>query len=89
MTNGIVQFGVFWAMTLVLALGLVSTALFRATQRGGFRALFMVSLGVVGVGTMFAYGCSNPIWPACGGMLSIMAVVGTLDLGGTSVIREI
>lgn len=77
---------VFWALTALQLLGLVSclvTRLVEETQAASrCRQMFVACLLAVCSATIGAMYCGFPCWVSCGATLSIMSVGATIDLRG-------
>jgi hypothetical protein len=78
----------FWAMLALQVVGLASMFLARLPHptllHNCCRHLFVVCLIVVGLATIYAMGQECSTWAWCGTTFSLMAVGGTMDLGGAS-----
>lgn len=78
----------FWSMLALQVVGLASMLLARMPHptllHTWCRRLFVVCLIVVGLATIYAMGSQSSSWAWCGTTFSLMAVGGTMDLGGAS-----
>lgn len=76
----------FWSVLLLQVVGVASMLLARRPQptllHHFCRRLFIASLIVVGLATVYSMGTHSDHWAWCGTVFSIMAVGGTMDLGG-------
>jgi len=78
----------FWSVFALQVVGLTSMFLARMPHptflHNCCRRLFVVCLIVVGLATIYAMGSQSNCWAWCGTVFSLMAVGGTMDLGGAS-----
>jgi len=78
----------FWCVLVLQVVGLASMFLARMPHPTFLhcccRRLFVVCLVVVGLATIYAMGSQTSAWAWCGTTFSLMAVGGTMDLGGAS-----
>jgi len=78
----------FWTVLALQVVGLASMFLARLPHPTFLhiccRRLFVVCLVVVGLATIYAMGLQCSTWAWCGTTFSLMAVGGTMDLGGAS-----
>jgi hypothetical protein len=78
----------FWIVLALQLVGLTSMFLARMPHATSLhtccRSVFLLCLIVVGVATIYSMGSQGHSWAWCGTVFSLMAVGGTMDLGGAS-----
>ena len=78
----------FWSVLVLQVVGVASMFLARMPNptllHGLCRRVFVLSLVTVGLATIYAMGSQSNCWAWCGTVFSLMAVGGTMDLGGAS-----
>lgn len=76
----------FWSILVLQVVGLASMFLARMPHatllHSCCRRVFVLCLVIVGVATIYAMGSQSNCWAWCGTIFSLMAVGGTMDLGG-------